>query len=168
MASGNRCCFLSDTIFRVVGEDGEVLAPARMLFQGAQVVAANGKVTTVAHPPEQHQVPAVLDLQAGGASLTVSPDHRILVPENKTMKAEELLVGREVILDGTTATLTSLEWKVEPTMVVKLGFNPDLPVAAFMRPPSILSKGFRKRPFRRSKRPGAASEIPSTEGHLTD
>ena len=71
----------------------------------------------------------------------------------------------EVILDGIQAALTSLNWKHEPTIVLKIQFKPDLPVAAFMRPSSILSKGYRQKPFRRSKK---RAEIPSTEGYLTD
>ena len=56
-------------------------------------------------------------------------------------------------------------------MVLKISFRPDLPVAAFMRPPSILSKGSRKRQFRRGKKRGDGGDvvtIPDTEGYLTD
>jgi len=101
----------------------------------------------------------------------MSLDHRILVPGNKTVQAMELEVDSEVILDGTQAKLTSMEWKHEPTMVLKISFRPDLPVAAFMRPPSILSKGSRKTPLRRGKRRGDGGDvvtIPDTEGYLTD
>ncbi|CAK9068532.1 unnamed protein product [Durusdinium trenchii] len=115
------CCFLPDTYFTVLMEDGEVLTPARRLFQGANVVAANGRTTEVTFPPEQHQVHAVIELQAGDAFLVVSPDHRILVPGNVTVQAQDLHVGSEVILDGNLAALTSLKWKVEPTIVLKIG-----------------------------------------------
>ena len=84
-----------------------------------------------------------------------------------------------ILDDGTQATLTSLNWKHEPTIVLKIQFKPDIPVVTFM--PSILSKGFRQKPFRRSKKhaeipspsvdaetPVADAEIPGTEGHLTD
>lgn len=85
----------------------------------------------------------------------------------------------QVILDGNLAALTSLKWKVEPTIVLKIGFKPDLPVAAFLRPPAILSKGFRQKPFRRGIRKKASTfaqgddaltilTMPDTEGYLTD
>ncbi|CAK9000863.1 unnamed protein product, partial [Durusdinium trenchii] len=179
VGSQGSCCFLPDTYFTVLMEDGEVLAPARRLFQGASVVAANGRTTEVTFPPEQHQVHAVIELQAGDAFLVVSPDHRILVPGNVTVQAQDLHVGSEVILDGNLAALTSLKWKVEPTIVLKIGFKPDLPVAAFLRPPAILSKGFRQKPFRRGIRKKASTfaqgddaltilTMPDTEGYLTD
>ena len=62
------------------------------------------------------------------------------------------------------------EWKVKPTMVLKISFRPDLPVAAFMRPPAIMSKGSRKRQFRRGKKRdgGDAVTIPDTERYPTD
>ncbi|CAK9091931.1 unnamed protein product [Durusdinium trenchii] len=167
------CCFLPNAYFTVLAEDEEDLLPARKLFQGAQVVAANGRFTEVAYPPEQHQVDSVIQLQAGPACLVVSPDHRILVPGNRTVEAKELQIGSEVILaHGTQAILTAVEWKHEPTIVLKIGFKPDLPVAAFMLPNAILSKGFRQRPFRRGLRrsPEPAEDswsVPATEGHLT-
>lgn len=169
--TGKPCCYLADTYFKVVTADGEILSPAKMLFKGAQVVAANGTPVEVVQPPEQHRVDAVIELQADHSSLVVSPDHRILIPGNKTVQAMELEVGSEVILDGTQAKLTSMDWKLEPTMVLKISFRPDLPVAAFMRPPSILSKGSRKRQFRRGKKRGDGGDvvtIPDTEGYLTD
>lgn len=168
--TGKPGCYLPDTYFKVVTADGEILSPAKMLFKGAQVVAANGTPLEVVQPPEQHRVDAVIELKADQSFLAVSPDHRILVPGNKTVQAMELEVGSEVILDGTQAKLTSMDWKLEPTMVLKISFRPDLPVAAFMRPPSILSKGSRKRQFRRGKKRdgGDAVTIPDTEGYLTD
>ena len=73
-------------------------------------------------------------------------------------------------------SLTSVEWKEEPTMVLKIGFQPDLPIAAFLRPSAILMKGSRdKAPVRRgNRRSGVSSQvedamsIPDTEGHMTD
>ena len=84
--AGRPCCFLPDTYFMVMtADDGEILVPAKKLFKGAEVIAANGKVIEVAHPPEQHRVDAVIELQAGQSFLVVSPDHRILIPGNKTV-----------------------------------------------------------------------------------
>ena len=65
--------------------DGEILSPAKMLFKGARVVAANGTPVEIVHPPEQHRVDAVIELQADHSFLVVSPDHRILIAGNKTV-----------------------------------------------------------------------------------
>ena len=83
--TGKPCCYLPDTYFKVVTADGEILSPAKMLFKGAQVVAANGTPVEVVQPPEQHRVEAVIELQADHSFLVVSPDHRILIPGNKTV-----------------------------------------------------------------------------------
>ena len=176
VASGQPCCFLPDTYFKVVTDDGEICEkPAKMLFKGTCVVAADGTVIEVLYPPEQHQVDAVIKLQVGSAFLVVSPDHRILIPGNKTIQAKELEEGSEVFLDGTKATakLTSVEWNLVPTMVVKIAFKPDIPVAAFMWSPSILSKGSRNKPrvrrgtSTRTPEGGDALTIPDTEPPLT-
>ena len=73
------------TLFDVVKAGGEILSPAKMLFKGAQVVAANGTPVEVVQPPEQHRVDAVIELKADQSFLVVSPDHRILIPGNKTV-----------------------------------------------------------------------------------
>ena len=73
---GQPCCFLPDTYFKVATDDGQIFCPAKMLFKGTRVMAANGTVIEVLNPPEQHQVDAVIKLQVGSASLVVSPDHR--------------------------------------------------------------------------------------------
>ena len=167
VSSGEPCCFLPDTQFKMKRGDGTELVHAQSLFQGAEVIAANGAVVKVLHPPELHQVDAVLQLSAGQSSLMVSPEHRIFVPGNKTVEARKLEVGMEVILDGTPATLTSLTWKVEPTLVLKISFAPDLAIATW--PPPILSKGSREKPrSRRGKRQGDVISIPDTEGHLSN
>ena len=171
--SGQPCCFLPDTYFKVVMDDGQIFCPAKMLFKGTRVIAADGTAIEVLHPPEQHQVDAVIKLQVGSASLVVSPDHRILIPGKKTIQAKDLEVGSEVLLDGTEAKLTSFEWNHMPTMVMKIAFKPDIPVAAFMCAPSILSKGSRNKPRvrrgtgTRTPEGGDALTMPDTEPPLT-
>eukprot|EP00435_Cladocopium_sp_Y103_P008932 s1698_g2.t1 len=140
------CCFLPETFLKKVTDVGHEFVSVQNLFQGAQVVAANGTVIEVLSAPEQHQVDAVIKLQAGPSCLVVSPDHRILIPENKTVQARDLEVGSYVVLDGTAAQLTSFEWRLEPTMVLKISFIPDLPVAGFLPQPAIWSKGSRQKP----------------------
>lgn len=176
VTSGQPCCFLPDAYFKVVTDDGEICEKqAKMLFKGTRVIAADGTAIEVLHPPEQHQVDAVIKLQVGSAFLVVSPDHRILIPGKKTIQAKELEEGSEVFLDGTEANakLTSVEWNLVPTMVVKIAFKPDIPVAAFMWSPSILSKGSRDKPrvrrgtSTRTPEGGDALTIPDTEPPLT-
>ncbi|CAJ1356102.1 unnamed protein product [Effrenium voratum] len=170
----SRCCFLPETYLKVVTEDGDVPKLARRLVQGEAVRAANGEVMQVLHPPEQHEARAVVELGAGMAFLVVSPDHRILVPGKTTVQARELALGSDVILIDAPAKLSHFEWKLEPTLVLKISFKPDLPVAAFMEPPSILSKGCRNKPVLRrglKKRLASHAEvlsIPDTTGYLSD
>lgn len=74
--------------------------------------------------------------------------------------------------DGTTASLTSLKWRNEPTTVVKIAFKPDLAVAPLMLQSTILSKGARnKGSTRRGKRVGAQADdisMPDTEAQYMD
>ena len=86
-------CFMPEALFTV---EGETVMPARKLCVGDRVLAAHGRTTEVAAPPEQCRVHAIIELQAGPAFLVVSPDHRILIPGNKTVKAEELKRSDEV------------------------------------------------------------------------
>ena len=139
VGSTKPCCFHPDAHFKVFTSDGPVLAPASMLHQGARVQSASGKVVEVVNPPEQHQVDSVIELKAGTASLVVSPDHRVLAPGNKTVKAEELSEGDVVILDGIPTPLSSCERKTGKTLVIRLGFKPDLPVAVSVRFASAVS-----------------------------
>ena len=165
------CCFLPDTFLKKASDVGHEFVLVQNLSQGDQVVAANGTVIKVLRPPEQHRVHAVIELQAGPSCLIVTPDHRIVIPGG-TVQAKDLEVGCDVLLDETRAKLTSMEWRLEPTMVLKVSFSPDLPVAGFLRPPAILSKGTREKPVvrRGTRKPGKVEDnptIPDTEPPLT-
>ena len=166
------CCFVPDTFLKKAADVGHEFVLVQNLSQGDQVVAANGTVIEVLRPPEQHRVHAVIELQAGPSCLIVTPDHRIVIPGNKTVQAKDLEVGCDVLLDQTRARLTSLEWRLGSTMVLKISFSPDLPVAGFLRPPAILSKGTREKPVvrRGTRKPGKVEDnptIPDTEPPLT-
>lgn len=166
------CCFLPDTYLKkVTTAGGYEFASAKTLSQGTQVVAADGTVIEVLRPPEQHEVEAVIQLQAGPSCLVVSPNHRIVTPE-KTIQARDLEVGCDLLLDQTRAKLTSLDWRLEPTIVLKISFTPDLPVAGYLFPPGILSKGSRQKPvarrgMRKPQQGGDKWSIPDTEAPLT-
>eukprot|EP00435_Cladocopium_sp_Y103_P040366 s361_g11.t1 len=142
--TGEPCCYLPDTYFKVMTADGEILSPAKMLFNGAIWRASGcseGTLVEVVHPPEQHQVDAVIELKADHSFLVVSPDHRILIPGNKTVHGQ------------------------------RMEARADHGVEDFFRPPSILSKGSRKKQFRRGKKRdgGDAVTIPGwTSQYLSD
>lgn len=166
------CCFLPGTFLKKVTDVGHEMIAVQSLFQGAQVLSANGTAIEVPRPPEQHQVEAIIRLQAGPSCLVVSPDHRILIPGNKTVQARDLEEGGEVIVDGTPAKLTSVKWLLEPTIVLKISFTPDLPVAGCLLPPPMWSKGSRQKAVVRRglKKPGQGGDrqtFPDTEPPLT-
>ena len=159
------CCFLPDTFFEVQRDNGErILMRAGQLCAGARVLAANGQWVEVWNPPELHEVPEVIELAACNASLTVSPEHRFIIPGGQTVQATELDVGRKVLLmGGIEATLTSFIRRREPTTVLKIAFTPDYPVCAFMELAGILSRGYRRRPLRRVDN----VSMPATEPQIT-
>lgn len=169
------CCFLPDTFFEVQRENGErILMRAGQLCAGTRVLAANGQWVEVRKPPEQHEASEVIELAAGNASLTVSPEHRVVIPGGQSVQATELDVGRKVLLmGGIEATLTSFNRRREPTTVLKIAFTPDYPVCAFMELSGILSRGYRRRPLRRGLRRGSEAlgvdnvSMPATEQQIT-
>ena len=143
-------------------------------FSWTRVLAANGEWVEVRNPPEQCEVAEVIELAAGNASLTVSPEHRVVIPGGQSVQAAELAVGRKVVLmGGIEATLTSFNRRKEPTTVLKIAFKPDYPVCAFTLLEGILSRGYRSKPLRRSLRRGSEASgvdnvsMPATEPQIT-
>ena len=127
------------------------------LSEGSPVVAADGSILKVAEPPEICPATEVVDLQAGGATLRVTPDHPVRVPDARGeldkilyLPAGQLKKGDSVILDsGEAAKLTGVSLQVKECQVLKIVFEPDLPVAVFSSPPCIQSKGHKKTPSTR-------------------
>jgi len=166
-----RCCFLPDIVFEVQRENGErILMKAGQLCAGTRVLAANGQCVEIRNPPEQHEVPEAIEL----AAIELSPKHRVVIPGGQSVQATELGVGRKVLLmGGIEATLTSFNRRTEPTIVLKIAFTPDYPVCAFMELSGILSRGYRRRPLRRSLRRGSEASgvdnvsMPATEPQIT-
>ncbi|CAE6971897.1 unnamed protein product [Symbiodinium sp. CCMP2592] len=122
--------------------------------------------------PELHRVERTLILRAGIAVLPVTPDHRISLPTGDTVPADTLRVGQEVMVQNTRTQLTSIELSSVPVNVLKLAFDPDLPVEVLVPPPAIQSKGAAKKALRRSLvgRRGSSEEpsIPDTEAEYQD
>jgi len=164
-------CFMRDAAFK--SETG-ALVPGSALHKGQQVLAANGSVLEVANEPEDHEARATVLLKAGAAELEVTPDHRVLLSDNRMVRAQDLRVGDEVLVGGLgPAGLQYVDVKFEPVMVRKIVFQPDLPVEVLK--PSILSHGDKQsKRIRRGGRNRRGSDrqenctIPDTEGYLTD
>ena len=150
-------CFMADAIFKTRSCDVDYHLVGKSLSKGSQVVAADGTILTVAEPPEILPATHFVDLHAGGATLRVTPDHPVRVPDaagelDKTLyrPASKLKVGDSVVLgSGKAAELTGVNLQATECEVLKIVFKPDLPVAVFSSPPCIQSKGHKKTPSTR-------------------
>ena len=161
-------CFMLDAIFK---SRMDFFREGSDLQKGSQVLAGDGKtVLEVVDISKEAQTTKVVDLQAGSATLRVTPDHPVQVPNEGgnagrplCMPAGKLKVGELVMLDsGEPVALTSAE-----TLAVecKIVFKPDLPVAVFSSPSCILSKGHQKLQTRRGVRGrGKEAAHPTDEG----
>ncbi|CAE7493435.1 unnamed protein product, partial [Symbiodinium necroappetens] len=166
--TSNSNCFMHDAAFK--SETGASL-PGSALHKGSRVLAADASVLEVAKDPEDHEARATVVLKAGAAELEVTLDHRVLLSDNRMVRAQDLRIGDEVLVGGLgPARLEHVEVKFEPVMVRKIVFEPDLPVEVLKL--SILSHGQKTskkiRRGGRSRRGSDRQEIPDTEGYLTD
>ncbi|CAE7284014.1 CYB2, partial [Symbiodinium microadriaticum] len=151
-------CFMPDAIFKIRSCDTEYYLMGTDLKKGSQVVSADGKtILEVAAPPEIRAAKEVVDLHAGAATLCVTPDHPVRVPDARGeldqilyLPAGQLKVGDSVVLDsGEAAKLSGVNLQATKCEVLKIVFEPDLPVAVFSSPPCIQSKGHNKEPSKR-------------------
>ncbi|CAE7396435.1 unnamed protein product [Symbiodinium sp. CCMP2456] len=164
------CCFLQESLF--LAEDKRTYIQGFDLHLGCKISAADGSVIRVRKVPELHRVDKTLNLRAGSAVLPCTPDHRITLPTGDTVPADTLRIGQEVMVQNTPTQLTSIELSYVPVNVLKLAFDPDLPVEVLVPPPAIQSKGTAKKALRRSLvgRRGSPEEpsIPDTEAEYQD
>ena len=144
-------CFMLDAIFK---SRMDFFCEGRDLQKGSQVVAGDGKtVLEVVEISKESQATEVVDLQAGSATLRVTPDHPVQVPDESGkaghhlyMPAGKLKAGDLVMLDsGEPVPLIMAEARPFESKVLKIVFNPDVPVAVFSSPSCILSKGHKKK-----------------------
>ena len=152
-------CFMMDSVFKTRSYGIDFFMMGKDLKAGSQVVAGNDQdLLTVAKAPEVCKAKEVVILQAGNATLQVTPDHLVQVPVNKKgpagsmqyTQAGTLKPGDLVILDsGEPMALTSVESRPVDCEVLKLVFEPDLPIAVFSCPQCILSKCQKKPSIRR-------------------
>ena len=158
-------CFMLDAIFKTRSYGVDFFLMGRDLKKGSQVVAGDDEtILEVAKSLDICRATEIVRLQAGEATLQVTQDHLVQVHnmEQRVMDVKEavgmeqyvaagtLKEGDLVVLDsGEPVALTSVEsWSVDRE-VLKIVFEPDLPVACFSCPPCILSKGHRKPSIRR-------------------
>lgn len=172
-------CFMSNALFRTISDQTEFYLSGDKLVKGSRVLADDCKtILEVVCKPEQFEVNKVIKLQAGDATLFVTPDHRVPVLRGPSgepcdVQAQDIQQGDSVFVNGFPSYLTSVEQHVLPQnqTVLKIAFQPDMPVAVFTPPPAISTKGYMMRRIRRggmSKRgqPGKAAHdhlsIPDT------
>ncbi|CAE7541754.1 unnamed protein product [Symbiodinium sp. CCMP2592] len=170
-------CFVLDAIFRTRLYDTDYFIMGRDLKMGSQVVAGNGKtILTVTSPPKICDATEIVHLQAGDASLDVTPDHRVQVPdatgewdENLYRPAGALKTGDLVMLDsGEPAELTDAKTLPMECSVVKIRLDPHLPVAVFSRPACIVSLPFPKKKNRRGRPPSHTKGDGGSSGESMD
>ena len=164
-------CFMLDAIFK---SRMDFFREGSDLQKGSQVLAGDGKTfLEVVEISKEARTTKVVDLQAGTATLRVTPDHPVHVPNEGgnagrplCMPAGKLKVGDFVTLDsGEPVALTSAETLPMECNVLKIVFKPDLPVAVFSSPSCILSKGHQKLQTRRGVRGrGKEAAHPVDEG----
>ncbi|CAE7517373.1 unnamed protein product [Symbiodinium natans] len=164
-------CFMLNAIFKTRSYGTDFFLMGRDLKKGSQVVAGDdATILEVAANPELCRATEVVDLQAGAANLRVTPDHLVQVPDatgdsgtNLYVPAGKLAAGDLVMLDsGEPIALTSVAIRPMECEVLKITFEPHLPVAVFSSPPCILSLGHKpKPPIRRGweKKRGQAGPV---------
>ena len=103
----------------------------------------------------------VLNIHVDGASMRVTPNHRIVVPSTdggvREVFAQQLNKGDLVMVgDGSTKTITEKECLPDPSLVFEITFHPDVPVPAYFPPAvlPILSKGQMPRQPKPTRRSG--------------
>ncbi|CAE7541698.1 unnamed protein product [Symbiodinium sp. CCMP2592] len=113
-------CFMLDAVFK---SRMDFFREGRDLQKGAQVLAGDGKtVLEVVEISKERQATEVVDSQAGAATLRVTPDHPVQIPD------ESCEPGDFVMLDlGEQRALTcAMAQSMECEEIV---FKPDLPAA---------------------------------------
>ncbi|CAE7797483.1 unnamed protein product [Symbiodinium sp. CCMP2456] len=164
-------CFMLDAIFNC---RMDVLREGRDLQIGSQVLAGDGKTVVEVVEIKEARATEVVDLKAAGATLRVTPDHPVQIPDagakagrHLYLPAGKLKVGDFVMNNsGEPVALTTAQTLPTECNVLKIVFKPDLPVAVFPNPSScILSKGHKKSQNRRSVRGrGQEAADPMDEG----
>lgn len=125
-------CYVQGSLF--LAEDKRTYIPGFALYEGCKISAVDGSIIRVRQAPELHRAEKTLLLHAGSAVLQICPDHRIALPTGDSVQAGNLRIGQEVMLQSVETQLTRLELNSAPTNVLKLAFDPDLPVEVWVPP----------------------------------
>ena len=169
-ASVQENCFMLNAIFK---SRMDVFREGSDLQIGSQVLAGDGETVLEVVEIKEARTTEVVDLKAAGATLLVTPDHPVLVPDaggkggcHLYMPAGKLKVGDFVMNNsGEPVALTTAETLPTECNVLKIVFKPDLPVAVFPNPSScILSKGQKKSQNRRSVRGRGQAAVDPIDG----
>ncbi|CAE7392782.1 unnamed protein product [Symbiodinium natans] len=145
--NGEPGCFMLDAIFKTRRYGMDFFMMGKDLLAGSEVVAADDRtMLRVAKAPEVRNGSHVVDLCAGDALLQVTPDHRIVTCDpaqncKDLRRAGSLQPGDIVVLSGEPVALTSVETRSEQCKVLRIVFQPDLPVATYSLAPSMWSQG---------------------------
>ncbi|CAE8588808.1 unnamed protein product, partial [Polarella glacialis] len=140
-------CFLRRALLKTPDQGYTMVDKLRV---GDRVLGSSGRHLEVAyahlHPKAQQQLIA---LRTAQAELTITFDHRVVVPRSGTAEtigeklAKDLVLG-DVVLCGTRRQkLTKIQHYFDKRELVEIRFNPDEPVVeTFMAPcHGILTKG---------------------------
>lgn len=169
-------CWMSEAVFKKVGELEDYYVKGCTLTEGSLVRGADDQsLLKVAGPPQRHEADQLVVLHAGGATLPLTAKHRVpvVIAGGKGEKqAKDLQKGDCVFVNGVPTELVEIETVPGKVEVLQIRFVPDEPVAVFMVPPSIDTKGHKRKPLRRSLKsrrgPRASDDDLKTEGYYTD
>jgi len=154
-ASSGPHCWLEGSVFKTLSGDIEHYLKVEELRKGSQVLSHNNAKLEVVRNPQRSETDKLVELRTAASTLYVTPDHRVPVfssdSEGFDMQAKDLRVGYQIFEDLTPQELISVEFRVLEDKVPVWGitFKPDMPVAVFMVPPAIASKGYAKKHLRR-------------------
>merc|ERR1712032_706839 len=180
-ASSGPHCWVAGNLFKSVSGDTEYYLKVEELRKGSEVLSHNNTKLEVASDPQRSETDKLIELKTESSILKVTPDHRVPVilkgaSVHQDLQAKDLKVGDRIFEDLTPKELISVTEIVleEKEPVWGITFKPDMPVAVFLPPPAIASKGYEKKHLRRPGmnrrgKPGSSRDdthlsIPDTEG----
>jgi len=153
--SAEQRCFMSQTLLKTA--EGFCMQ-CKDLRPGSRVIAADGSTILEVIHVSFHETDRVIILNAGHATLRVTPSHRVVAfkqgseADTEEVCAGDLKEGRRIMSSGRVPLeLTDVLSLSERCEVAQISFHPDLPVGAFEPPAAILTKGHlaMRKPVRR-------------------
>mmetsp|Transcript_103401 Transcript_103401/g.205535 ORF Transcript_103401/g.205535 Transcript_103401/m.205535 type:complete len:591 (-) Transcript_103401:143-1915(-) len=156
IASGSGLhCFVGGSVFKSVSGETEHYLKVEQLMKGSCVLSHQQTKLVVVSHPVRTESDKLIELKTESAFLHVTPNHRVPVWRGNSgghdVQAKDLKVGDHVFEDHVPTELVSVKEIVlkEKVSVFGITFQPDMPVAVFMAPPGISSKGHPKKHLRR-------------------